>query len=423
VRPCSCDRVTSDVYDLSQCRLCWLHRHDAAYRQLWDAPGGPGEATPALPERPAHCIHLGRVLDRRGRTCQGCWVRACEVHGRCIVNRETIEGVRSCQNCADYTSEREAEEKRPEARAVCLVNHQSAGDCLVMTAALECLHQQHPGQFRTAVQSTCPAIFEHNPRVERPSSFDGWERIEMEYPLIQRSCQEPRHFMQAYVETLARKLSVPLRLIVNRPSLYFSAEELTMTPRVQEVTGRRVPYWIIVSGTKADFTAKGWGQDRYQEVVDRLAGTVYFVQAGEAGHLHPPLRGVLNLVGKTDSRQFLRLCYHAEGGLGGTAFAQHVFAALEKPYVCILGGREPVPWVSYPRQQTFHTIGMLRCCEKQACWKSRTVPLGDGEDGRHSFCEDPLPGEEPVPRCMGLIRPEEVASAVLRYYTGGALKQ
>jgi ADP-heptose:LPS heptosyltransferase len=406
-------------YTLDQCRVCWLYEHSPAYRTLWDTL--PGAQPVETHGRPADCIHLGRVLDRRGRTCPGCWVRDCALYGRCVVNRETVEGVRSCQDCPDYQSEREPEEKVPQARRLLLTNHQSPGDCLVMSAAIECLHRQHPGRFRTAVDSPCPAIFEHNPYVERPLSFEGWDRIEMEYPLIHRSCQEPRHFMEGYAESLGQRLGVPLRLTANRPSLYLSAEECGAVPQVQALTGRRTRYWVVVSGTKTDFTAKGWGRDRYQEVVDRLAGTVFFVQAGEASHLHPPLRGVLNLVGQTDTRQFLRLCYHAEGGLGGTTFAQHVFAALEKPYVCILGGREPVSWVGYPRQQTFHTIGMLRCCEKQACWKSRTVPLGDGADDKHSFCEDPLPGDEPVPRCMGLIRPEEVAAAVVRYYSGGAL--
>jgi hypothetical protein len=113
VRPCICERVTSDVYDLSQCRACWLYRHDPAYRQLWDAPAGPGETPPAPPARPNDCVHLGRVLDRMGRTCPGCWVRECERYGRCAVGWDMPAGVRSCQDCPDYQSDRVPEDKWP----------------------------------------------------------------------------------------------------------------------------------------------------------------------------------------------------------------------------------------------------------------------------------------------------------------------
>jgi hypothetical protein len=112
MRPCVCERVTSEVYDLDQCRLCWLYRFAPAYRELWDSETG-STPVPTPRERPADCIHLGRILDRLGRTCPGCWLRVCDLYERCVVGHEPPEGVRSCQDCLDYMSERSTEEKRP----------------------------------------------------------------------------------------------------------------------------------------------------------------------------------------------------------------------------------------------------------------------------------------------------------------------
>lgn len=212
--------------------------------------------------------------------------------------------------------------------------------------------------------------------------------------------------MQGYVEWFANKLKIPLRLEVNRPYLYLSREERSWIPQVER------PFWIVNAGVKKDFTCKGWGHERYQEVVDKLQGKVKFVQIGEKGHEHKPLNGVVDLLGKTDTRQLIRLVYHSSGGVGPSTFLQHLCAAWEKPYVCLLGGREPVAWVQYPKQTTLHTIGQLDCCRSRACWKSRVVPLGDGAHQDGSLCAKPVNG---VPECLTRITPNKVMEAVLGY--------
>ena len=131
---------------------------------------------------------------------------------------------------------------------------------------------------------------------------------------------------------------------------------------------------------------------------------------------------MINLVGQTDVRQLVRLSYHAQGGLGPVTFIQHLFAAFEKPYVALLGGREPVSWVQYPLQTTLHTLGKLPCCRTRSCWRSRVVPLGDGAEQDGSLCEAPVLGmQRPVGRCMAAITPADVVRAISAYFEGGAL--
>ena len=63
---------------------------------------------------------------------------------------------------------------------------------------------------------------------------------------------------------------------------------------------------------------KWWDIVRWQQVVDHFRGKILFVQVGDTSHNHRPLRGVLDLRGKTDLRQLVRLVHHADGVLCGT---------------------------------------------------------------------------------------------------------
>ena len=108
----------------------------------------------------------------------------------------------------------------------------------------------------------------------------------------------------------------------------FSEKERSWMSQVQEMTRVRVPFWIVGAGGKFDFTAKWWEHARWQAVVDDFAGRIRFVQVGEKGHHHPALRGVLDLRGKTDLRQLVRLVYHADGVLCPVTSLMHLAAAV-----------------------------------------------------------------------------------------------
>jgi hypothetical protein len=301
-----------------------------------------------------------------------------------------------------------------------LKNPLSPGDVLCMTAAVYSLHQRHPGKYLTAVDSSVPSLWDFNPDViplKRAYELKARE-IHTHYPLIQHCNQRAVHVLQGYCDFLTQTLGVEVPLLTNRPHLYLDDEELTWMNQVEEVTKRPTKFWLLNAGRKEDFTTKFWGTQNFQEVVDRLRGRVLFVQVGAREHYHPVLRNVIDLTGKTDMRQLIRLAYHAQGALGGVTFLQHLCAAWQKPYVSILGGREPSQWNQYPLQSTLSTVGALSCCRTEACWRSRTVALNDGGEQDQSLCEQPVYGGEPIPRCMALIRAEEVAETVLRYVEG-----
>jgi ADP-heptose:LPS heptosyltransferase len=301
-----------------------------------------------------------------------------------------------------------------EPRKLILKNYLSPGDVLVMTAAIHSLHKAYPGKFRVAVDTSAQAFFEHSPDVEplEKAREEKWEEVQMHYPLIQECNQRAVHFLEGYVQYLNDNLQVPVRLSVNRPQIWLSNEEKAWMNQVEEQLGYKGRFWVVNAGRKSDFTCKHWGTENFQRLVDLLRGKIVFVQIGSSEHHHPPLKNVLNLVGKTDLRQLVRLFWHADGVVTGVSMPHHLAAALEKPSVTVMGGREPVTWNSYPKCQLLHTVGSLSCCRSGGCWKSRTVALPDNAEQNGSLCEQPQPGEPALPRCMVMIKPERVAEAV-----------
>jgi ADP-heptose:LPS heptosyltransferase len=296
-----------------------------------------------------------------------------------------------------------------------LKNHLSPGDVTVMTAAVHCLQQAHPGAYAIAVDTTCPAVWEHNPDVVslEEAHAHGATVVQTNCNQIQESNQRPIHFMQAYCTFLEEYLQKPVPLVVNRPLVYLSRREKSWQNQVEEHKGYRGKFWLVNAGVKGDFTNKQY--PFYQHLVDSLQGKIVLVQVGKAEHRHEPLKGVIDLVGQTDDRQLIRLVHHAQGVLCSTTWLMHLAAALERPAVVIAGGREPRSWNSYVRQTLLSSVGSLDCCREAACWRSRTVPLGDGDKKDESLCENPVFTDPPSPKCMALFGPEEVAAAIMRY--------
>lgn len=304
-------------------------------------------------------------------------------------------------------------------RSLILRNRQSPGDVLVMTAAVRSLHRQHPGEFVTVPETIAQSIWDNNPDCAPRDGVQNPEIIDMHYPLVNQSNGRAVHFMQGYCDFLADTLGVCVPLLVNAPVLVLSEHEKAADPIAALIPGRP-KYWIVNAGTKSDFTAKGWGTPNYQAVVSKLCGRILFVQIGESGHLHEKLDGVIDMRGKTDTRQFIHLCWHAQGAIGPSTFLQHIMAALGKPYVCLAGGREPVFWLTYPMQTTLHAIGKLDCCRDGGCWKSRTVKLNDGSSNDHSVCSHPVKvGSSHVPKCLTMFSADDVVRAVESYYFDG----
>jgi ADP-heptose:LPS heptosyltransferase len=320
---------------------------------------------------------------------------------------------------------------------VIIYNNLCVGDVLVMGSSILMLHQQYPGRFITDVACPHRSVYDHNPYIIKlnpndPETIHLWTT----YPLVNRTNQRPVNFMEGYVDWFRTQFDIDLILDTNRPHIFLSKEEKVNNMIEQQYGIKK--FWVINAGWKNDYTCKRWSIPYMQEVVNHFKNKITFVQIGQTkpNVNHPPLDNVINLIDKTNVRQLMVLCYHAQGGIGPITCIQHMFAAYNKsgseksttkdvsPYIVLHGAREPVFWTAYHNQKVFSNIGTLPCAANQACWKSRVVPLGDGDKKDKRLCELPMTDSDgrAIAKCMLNIKPKQVIEAIESYHDGGVLK-
>lgn len=304
-------------------------------------------------------------------------------------------------------------------RKIIIKQGQSPGDILTMTRALGDLKMTYP-DWQIDVRTPCPEIFENNPRLTPLRDDDpGIEIFEIEYGGvggdIHTSGWSGLHFTDAFRHDMERKMGIKIKKTGIRPEIFVSDLEKSWLNQMHCEFAWDGPFWTLNAGWKQDNELKKY--HRWQEVVDILndywGGKVKIVQIGHADHNHPVLKNVLNLIGKTDLRQLIRLAYWAAGSMGPLSFQFVLSAALEQPAVVIAGGKEGVKWHLYPNIRHIYANGCLSCCKWDGCW------LG-GEKGKCKTLVE-VNGEE-VPKCFDIIQPSMIADAVKMYYEGGVLK-
>lgn len=293
-------------------------------------------------------------------------------------------------------------------RKIILKNGQSPGDILTMTAGVADLKLSYP-EWEIDVRTPCPDIWLNNPHIT-PLKDSEAETYEIAYDEINNSGFSGIHFLDAWRMDIEKKLGVPIQKHTTHPELYISNQEKSWYNQVHCEFNDDTPFWLINAGRKQDNELKQY--HRWQEVADlfneEFKGKVKLVQIGHQDHLHQPLKGVYNLLGKTDLRQLIRLGYWAKGTIGALSFQFVMSAAFRQPAVVVAGGKEGVRWHLYPWIKYLYSNGCLDCCREDGCW------LG-GSIGK---CKKLINN---VPLCFELIKPYQIVDAVKSYYEGGVL--
>lgn len=260
-------------------------------------------------------------------------------------------------------------------------------------------------KWKIDVRTPCAEIWENNPHIT-PLREKEAEIFTIGYPEVNDCHWRQQHWTDAFRHELEKQLGVKIKKTGIYPELWVSDLERSWIPQVQG------DYWIINAGRKSDNELKQY--HKWQEVVDILNDyfkrKVRLVQVGHKDHIHPPLKGVINLIGKTDTRELIRLAYWAKGSIGPLSFQSVISAALKQPAVVIMGGKEDVRWHLYPHMKYLYANGSLKCCQFGGCW------LG----GNIGKCKDVVNG---VPRCFDILKPRTITDAVKSYYQGGWLEK
>lgn len=302
---------------------------------------------------------------------------------------------------------------------ILLVNHQSPGDILMLTACVRDLKKVMP-DIVVGVQTTAMELWENNPNVTK--DYGRADRIiQMNYPLIHQSTKGAHHFIHGFHQYLEEKLKTRIPVTDFCVDVYLSEEEKKST-FVPDNVGNK-PFWIIDAGYKSDFTCKMWEFARYQEVVNRTKDRINWVQIGSSKHLHKPLENVINMIDKTNHRQFIQLMWYASGVLTPVSYPMHLAtmpmkdSKRKRPCVVIAGAREPSVWEQYTCHQYIHNCGMLDCCQSGACWKSRIEFIDDNSKQNERICLKPVKTQsgQVIPKCLDMITVDDVVNRINMY--------
>ena len=139
-----------------------------------------------------------------------------------------------------------------------LRNFQSAGDIVMLTAAVRDLHRCYPGRFVTDVRTSCSDLWIGNPwltplRDDEP----GVRVIDCHYPIIHRSNQAPCHFLFGFIEYLNDVLGLRIQPTEYRGDVHLTPEERDWFARVQEARGEARPFWLFASGGSGTTRSSG----------------------------------------------------------------------------------------------------------------------------------------------------------------------
>lgn len=405
------------------------------------------------------CIHRGDKI--RDDTCDLCGVKGrpfevfgCNLHGECSLHRVHSK-VSGCAACEDRAIRQEGVVSEKDAgltsavmstsspRKLIIRMGQSLGDVVCMTAAIEELHRQYPGRFLTDVRTYSPDVWSYSPRLTPIADGDPDAQVielqngESAYWSVHQSRQNHGHIIDGFCQDLASKLGLP-HLYPNAPygqgvqdpfvrgRIYLSVDEMSRMS-IPHAKFNVQHYWLISPGGKWDTPVKVWPAEYWQAVVDHFRDRLQFVQIGmheadDRNHFSPDLSGVIDLRGKTSTRDLIHLVHASVGCVSGITALMHLAAAVPtpewqwrpRPCVVIAGGREPKTWAGYATHRWLDVVGALPCCANGGCWHSHVV-RDSHANSESRLCERVIAG---APKCMRMIKPEDVIRAIQCYIDG-----
>jgi hypothetical protein len=276
------------------------------------------------------------------------------------------------------------------------------GDDLLLTPVLRAMDED--GRGPTWVMTSHAGLFAGNPHVAHVLPFDdglaralsvlGVRRMRLRYhdylPAEDRSVAPSEHI----VRLLARRAGIDRPVDV--------APEVFLTP-AEVAAGRLAPRQVAIQSTAQGagmpLRNKEWYPERFQQVVDALAGRFTFVQLGLA--TDPPLAGAVDLRGRTSLREAGAVLANSLAFVGLVGFLMHMARAVGTPAVIVYGGREHPSQSGYAGNRNL--FSPVPCAP---CWLWNTCPFG-------VTCMDRIPADEVAAALLGLVgEPEDAAGAL-----------
>jgi ADP-heptose:LPS heptosyltransferase len=186
------------------------------------------------------------------------------------------------------------------------------------------------------------------------------------------------HFLASMCRTAGITGEVALR-----PYIFLRPDELA----VGRLFDRQIVIQSAGLGSTTPMKNKEWYPERFQEVANRLQSRTTLIQLGTP--LDPPLKGAVDLRGKTDLRKAAAILANSLVFVGQVGFLMHLARAVDCRSAIVYGGRETPDKTGYIANKNL--VGSTPC---SPCW----------EENKCDYDRE----------CMKMISVETVLSATIK---------
>jgi ADP-heptose:LPS heptosyltransferase len=265
------------------------------------------------------------------------------------------------------------------------------GDDLLCTTVFRELKKR--GVSHIVMRTFYEELFQGNPDVDiiirkkipivGPLMVHGLNLVQITHELL---------WKEHFIITLCRSANISGEVAL-RP--YFSL--LPAEIAAGRIFDRQIVIQSAALGSTVPMKNKEWYPERFQEVAKQLQGKASLIQLGTP--LDPPLKGALDLRGKTSLREAAAILANSQVFVGLVGFLMHLARSVDCRSVIVFGGREAPGITGYIANKNL--VGATPC---SPCWLDNTCDYDR--------------------QCMKMIPVEAVVDATMQQITrhGGALE-
>lgn len=295
-----------------------------------------------------------------------------------------------------------------EKHTIVLSTWKHLGDYTTVTNVLYNLHRAHP-EYEYVIDynghKNYRDLFQNNPFVSDTQHYPAWNLFTHYGGRRHEAAGTYGGYSKGFHSTTLSALkshlgdSADYPMLKTTPDFYIDPEEY------ERYTIPYDNYCILNANTQTCADVKAYPY--YEQVVD-LCKDIQFLQiGGEARDIAaPPIKGAIDLRGKTTVRQLILLASKAKYILSGPSGIVHIGAAFPQcKKIVIIGAREPVALWDYENTVALSS-GCINWGNTCGCMN---MHFGPGRCAYYNTINGKL-----YPRCMCAISPDRVIAELCR---------
>ena len=284
------------------------------------------------------------------------------------------------------------------------------GDYTALTNTLFNLHSAFPEHTYSVDLRGCGSfgdLFLNNPFLTQKQDNNSWGiLLHYESGRVDESKGTHGCYTKGFHKMAERSMSVLYQDTIRFPMVKITADFYIDPTEYEQYDIPYKDYCLLNANAQVCADTKGYPY--WQEVVDLCPDIQFLQMGGDWKDIpEPPLKGVVDLRGKTTVRQLILLASKAKYILSGPSGIVHIGSAFpDVKKVVLTGARDPATFYTYP-----NTVPVYTRCGSFG-YKTGCISMHFGQSGAwtcNKYCTE---GPRTYANCMCSIAPEQIVESM-----------